>query len=71
MTELVVVWSAVECQLEPVARVSLRNGDLHIDVTPGPNPDEHCAAMGIGFGFRMTLSQPVNQQLFEFPPATQ
>jgi hypothetical protein len=40
--------------------------------------------MGIGFGFRMTLSQPVgdrlitarlidpvNQQLFEFPPATQ
>jgi len=70
-TELVVVWNAVECQLEPVARVSLRNGGLHIDVTPGPNPIAHCAAMGIGFGFRMTLSQPVNQQLFEFPPATQ
>jgi hypothetical protein len=83
-TELVVVWSAVECQLEPVARVSLRNGGLHIDVTPGPNPIEHSAAMGIGFGFRMTLSQPVgdrvitarlidpvNQQLFEFPPAPQ
>lgn len=83
-TELVVVWSAVECQREPVARVSLRNGGLHIDVTPGPNPIEHCAAMGIGFGFRMTLSQPVgdrvitarlidpmNHQLFEFPPAMQ
>lgn len=81
-TEFVVVWSAVECQLGPLARVFLRNGDLHIDVTPGPNPVEHCAAMGIGF--RMTLSQPVgdrlitarlidpvNQQLFEFPPAAQ
>lgn len=83
-TELVVVWSAVGCQLDPVARVSQRNGGLHIDVTPGPSPIEHCAAMGIGFGFRMTISQPmgdrvitaqlidpVNQWLFEFPPATQ
>ena len=33
---------------------------LHIEVTPGPNPVEHCAAMSIGYGFRMALSQPVD-----------
>ena len=79
-TELVIVWTAVPCQTRPVARVSLQNEGLHIDVTPGPNPVEHCAAMAIGYGFRLILLHPVgdrsitarlidqaNQRLVEFP----
>jgi len=82
-TELVVVWSAVPCQLEPVAQVTSPNGGIHIEVTPGPNPVEHCAAMGIGYGFRLNLTEPLgdravtaklidpaNQQLVEFPPVS-
>ncbi|MCJ7779492.1 MAG: hypothetical protein MUQ27_01575 [Acidimicrobiia bacterium] len=83
-TELVVSWSAVPCQLEPVAQVTSPNGGIHIEVTPGPNPVEHCAAMAIGYGFRLTLTEPlgdravtaklidpVNQQLAEFPPPSE
>lgn len=82
-TEVVVGWSALVCQQQPVAEVTAPNGGIHIEVTPGPNPVEHCAAMGIGYGFRLTLTEPVgdravtaklvdpvNQQLAEFPPVS-
>ena len=80
-TEVVVAWSALPCQLEPAARVSRSDGGLHIEVTPGPNPVEHGAAMSIGYGFRMAPTQaddplvitarlidPVNHQFKDFPP---
>lgn len=79
-TEITVVWQALPCQLEPVARVSSRDGGVHIEVNPGPNPIEHCAAMSIGYGFRLSLAaalgdnvvtaqliDPVNQQLLVYP----
>ena len=58
-TDVVVVWSALPCQLEPVARVSSAEGRIFIEVTPGPNPVEHCAAMAIGYGLRLTFTEPV------------
>ena len=71
----------MECQLEPVAQVTSPNGGIRIEVTPGPNPVEPCAAMGIGYGFRLILTEPLgdravtaklvdpaNRQLAEFPP---
>ena len=52
------MWSAVPCQTEPVAQVTTPAGELRIVVTPGPEPEGHCAAMAIPYGFVVTLRQP-------------
>jgi hypothetical protein len=60
--EIVVVWSALPCQLEPVGQVTSSDGVIQIEVTPGPNPIEGCPAMGVGYGFRLTLAEPVGDR---------
>ena len=63
-----------------MARISRRDEGVHIEVTPGPNPIEHCAVMSIGYGFRRSLAEalgdravtaqlidPVNQRLLVYP----
>jgi hypothetical protein len=62
--EIVVAWSALPCQLEPVGQVTSRDGSIRIEVTPGPNLiEEGCPAMGVGYGFRLTLAEPVGDRL--------
>ena len=60
--DVIVFWTAVPCQMKPVAQVSLGDGGIHIEVDPGPNPVEHCAAEAIGYGFRITLAEPVGSR---------
>jgi hypothetical protein len=80
-SEIEVVWNASACQTEPVAKVTTGSDSIHIDVTPGPSDPANCAAMGVGYAFRLTLTEPiadrtvtatlidyVNRVRFEFPP---
>lgn len=79
--EIEVVWNALLCQVEPVAQVTTESKSVHIKVTPGRSDPGGCAAMGVGYAFRFTLTEPVgdravtatlidyvNQRRFEFPP---
>lgn len=79
-TEVVVAWSALPCQRAPVAEVTVTDAALHIAVTPGPKPEERCAAMAVPWAFRLELTRrladlaisaelidPVAQRRFDFP----
>ena len=61
-TEIVVTWSALPCQLQPVARVRTSDREIQVEVTPGPNPIEHCAAMAVGYGFQFTLTESLGDR---------
>lgn len=61
-TELVVTWGGVPCQDSPVSRVTADDTAIHIDVTPGPNPVEHCAAVQVRYGLRLTLTGPLEER---------
>lgn len=81
-TEIIVTWGALPCQESPVSRVTADDAVVRIDITPGPNPVEHCAAMEVRYGLRLvlveplgargvaaTLVDPVNQTELEYPGA--
>jgi len=61
-TGLVVSWGGLVCQDSPVSRVTANDATIHIDVTPGPNPVEHCAAMEVAYGLRLTLTGPLGDR---------
>jgi hypothetical protein len=58
-TELIVTWGGLPCQNAPVSRVIVGETSIHVDVAPGPNPVEHCAAMEVRYGLRLTLTEPL------------
>lgn len=62
-TELVVVWLASPCQLEPVAQVTSLDGGIHIEVRPGPYSEQFCHASAAGYGFIFTLTEPLGERV--------
>ena len=66
-TEIIVSWFALPCQDSPVAEVTSTDRVLHIDVTPGPSPED-CAAMSVPYALRLRLSEPLGNRTVSATP---
>lgn len=62
-THLIVTWEALPCQQSPLTRVTTTTNKIRIDVYPGPNPNEHCAAMSVRYGLLLQLATPLGTRV--------
>jgi hypothetical protein len=60
-----VTWSGRPCQRRPTLTVSVAD-PLTIELNLGPRVTDFCEAMGVGYGVRLVLNEPVDAEEVEF-----